>query len=168
MSLRLRTAVRDLLAAAELQGVIEEGSPFAELRTLVETEERQDATTVEPAAETVQVEALRTALSGFQKSGTHFVGCTADKDGRLCSAACRQAQLALDPGQASQISAEIGRLMTAIRGLEADRASVRKQLRQHREYLRWVLRRVKAETGFVLRRPGRPRSALTESTEVRP
>lgn len=161
MSLRLRQAARAVLAAAELYDVNEEGTPLAKLRAAVERDACTDPETFEPDARAIQIAALTDALDAFRKPGGHYVGCVADKTGGLCSAACRRAQLALDPGQAHHATHEIGRLIEAVRGLEADRASLRRQLRQRREYLRKVLRRAKAETGFELRPGGRPRSRET-------
>lgn len=168
MSLRLRAAIRDLLASAELHGVIEEGSPFAHLRELVHLDEVSDSTPIVPNGAAVQIAALTDALLAFRKPGGHFVGCASDKDGKLCAAACRRAQLALDPGQAHHVTAEIGRLLEAIRGLEADRTSLRQRLRHDREYFQRVLRRARAETGFEVRPPGRPRTrpVLTEATTM--
>jgi hypothetical protein len=146
VSLRLRTAVRDLLDQAELHGVITPGSPFAELRNLVRAEEREDDAPVSEHPHRRRVAQLAAALAGFRKSSAHFVGCPAQSAGGVCAPACRQAQVALDPDTAHEVRDEIGRLMTAIRGLEADRAGLRQQLSDRDQYWQRKIRGRRPDT----------------------
>lgn len=163
MSLRLRTAVRQLLEAAELNGVIQDGSPLGKIRALVAHEEQFGADAVfapgaVPAA-AFQLVALVEALSSFKRAGSvHFVGCTAERDGKACTPTCARAQLALSSRTAQQASHVVAGLLDTIAGLKADRTGLRRRLMDRRRYLYRILARAKAETGFELRPAGRPRS----------
>lgn len=148
MSAALRQAVRDLLHEIELFTPIVEGSQLAVVKRELRAAERDDA-----PAEPVTVNDLERqnavlvqALNRFKKMSGHFVGCSADKDGQICSESCRHAQAALDPRIIERTNSVIARYERAIRGLEGDK----------RELQRRIVK-VEADAGLVKRPRGRPR-----------
>lgn len=154
MSTVLRQKVRELLQRVEDDVQIEDGTLLAEIRSLVKAEERAEAS-LEPAAvhaHELEVARLVDALGRFRKMSGHFVGCTADKDGRICSAGCSQAQAALDPRIVARAHATVDRLLETIRAQEHDRRELQRQLV-----------RTEAAAGLVKRPRGRPRKMAKAS-----
>jgi len=155
MSAALRQAVRDLLREAEDHGPIHDESSLGRIRTLLRRTERASA-----APEPVQVHAheldiarLVDALSAFKKIGGHFVGCGADKDGRICSASCRRAQAALERRHVTAAAGTVDAHLITIRALE-----------QERRELQRTIAKLETLAGLVKRPRGRPRKRPVTQT----
>jgi hypothetical protein len=161
VSARLRDAVRALLHEIEQEARIQAGSPLAPLRDALADEDRR-LVDIEPdvvSDRDARIARLVQALQHFAKPGGHFVGCPADKVGGTCSAACRSAQLAIDK-QALKVTADaMGVLQQEVAALRREWRHIRGRLHNQKLIHRRVLQQVQAETGFVMRTPGRPKKA---------
>lgn len=160
MSARLRDAVRALLHELEGEVRIHRDSPIGQLREALVEEDRR-LVDIEPdviSDRDTRIVRLVNALQHFSKPGGHFVGCPGDKTGQ-CSAACREAQLAIDKQTLKVTSDAVGALNQEIAALRREWRQIRSRLHNQKLIHRRVLQQVQAETGFVMRTPGRPKKA---------
>jgi hypothetical protein len=171
VSLALRAAVRAFLQWAEdaVEGPLQPGSPAHTLRAaLLEAEQTDTEPWTPPPDARLRIAALAQAVGAFRKRGSvHFVGCQAEKTGGLCSAACRAAQLALDPDTAKHGPELLQDLTTTLANLDDERRSLQHGVARERKYWLRKMRQVRVETGYQVRqRPGRPkgRAASTANT----
>lgn len=159
MSARLRDAARALLRDVEEDVRIARDSPLGQLRDALADEDRR-LLDIEPNVvndHATHVARLVEALQHFAKPGGHFVGCPGDKGG-LCSAACRTAQLACDRRTSTTAADTVSALHAEIAALRREWRHVRGRLHNQKLIHRRVLQQVQAETGFVMRSPGRPKT----------
>lgn len=165
MSARLRDAVRSLLhdIAGELQ--IQSGTLLGELRDALAQEDRR-LYDIEPSVVSdrdLRIARLVQVLRQFSKPGGHYVGCPGDKGG-LCSATCRAAQLAVDQ-QTRELDADtVSTLQAEIAAWKREWRQIRSRLHNQKLIHRRVLQQVEAETGFVMRSPGRPKKVEPAAT----
>lgn len=160
MSARLRDAVRSLLHDIESEMRIQKGSRLADLRDALLEEDRR-LVDMEPAVVSdrdIRITRLVVVLAAFSKPGGHYVGCPGDKGG-LCNATCRAAQLAVDERNRQLAADTIARLQAELAAAKREWRHIRARLNNQKLIHRRVLQQVEAETGFQMRRPGRPATA---------
>lgn len=160
MSARLRDAVRSLLHDIEGEMRIQAGSRLADLRDALFEEDRRlvDIAPDVVSDRDVRIARLVGVLTAFSKPGGHYVGCPGDKGG-LCNATCRAAQLAVDQRTRDLAADTIARLQAELAAAKREWRHIRARLNNQKLIHRRVLQQVQAETGFVMRRPGRPATA---------
>lgn len=165
MSARLRDAVRSLLHDIEGHVSINAGSPFASLRDALAAEDAR-LLDIEPdvvSERDARIARLVGVLAAFSKPGGHYVGCPGDKGG-LCSATCRTAQLACDQRVRGAAVDTISRLQAEATAWKREWRHLRARLNNQKLIHRRVLLQIQAETGFVMRSPGRPKKGTGPAT----
>lgn len=165
MSARLRDAVRTLLHDIEGQVSIQSGSPLAALRDVLADEDRR-LLDIEPdviSERDARIARLVGVLAAFSKPGGHYVGCPGDKAG-LCSATCRAAQMACDQRTRTDAQDTISRLQAEAAAWKREWRHIRARLNNQKLIHRRVLLQIQAETGFVMRSPGRPKKGTGPAT----
>lgn len=158
MSARLRNAVRTLLREIETEGAVE-AETLTDIRASLQISENYRRGRVYTPTQG-QLAALIEALQQFKRHDSpHFAGCPAARTGGACSRPCALARAALEPDLVTVTAGIVAMLRDEITAQQRELHRVLTAHREERKYFRAVLLKARAETGFQMRGPGRPRKS---------
>lgn len=156
MSAHLRRSVRKLLREVRAGEIERETLDDVELSLTISANCQQQRLFTPKLA---QLAALVEALQGFKRPDSpHFVGCPGQRTGGVCTAACANARAALDPALVDVVQGLVACLDRENKAFRRERARHGELLRKARHYYRDLIKQICAETGYVMRGPGRPKN----------